>query len=252
MLGPKDSRVSVRIRTASGIREMVLPRSRPDIAVQTQFDHPAFAMLSGNIGYVSLARLGTLAMFDSAMKMLADTRGLIIDDRIRGSANTPFRLFQFIHDPAPWIRRVESTASMHETEGPMTALSSGQAWTVPFPEAGVRPYTKPLVVITWNGDVSRGESWAQWLRISKRATFVGEATNGTYGTRDAIRLPGGAAFTFTVGRALWPDGSKYHGIGVVPDVLVTPTLAGLRENRDELFDSAKRTLEKILVSPRSR
>lgn len=97
--------------------------------------------------------------------------------------------------------------------------------------------------------MSRGALWAQWLRLSKRATFVGEPTSGTYGSKDGITLPAGVVFYFTVGRALWPDGRKYHGVGVVPDVVIKPTLAGLRENRDGMFDGAVRTLRKILRTP---
>ncbi|MDR2130718.1 MAG: hypothetical protein LBP56_06075 [Odoribacteraceae bacterium] len=33
-----------------------------------------------------------------------------------------------------------------------------------------------------------------------------------------------------------PDGSRHHRIDVIPDVLVTPTIKGLREGRDEVLE----------------
>jgi C-terminal processing protease CtpA/Prc len=95
-------------------------------------------------------------------------------------------------------------------------------------------------------DVSYGESLAQKLRIAGRATLVGEPTNGTFGWRDGITLPGGAVVYFTRGRALWPTGEKYHGVGVLPDVPAQPTLSGLRRGRDEVYETALATLKRLL------
>ena len=63
---------------------------------------------------------------------------------------------------------------------------------------------------------------------------MGTPTNGTYGSMQQVTLPGGARFGFTGTRALFPDGRKYHGIGVVPEVFVEPTFEGLRAGRDEV------------------
>jgi C-terminal processing protease CtpA/Prc len=47
---------------------------------------------------------------------------------------------------------------------------------------------------------------------------------------------------FTTTRVLYPDGSKHHGVGIVPDVFVEPTQSGLRAHRDEVYETAVATL----------
>jgi C-terminal processing protease CtpA/Prc len=107
-------------------------------------------------------------------------------------------------------------------------------------------FTKPLVVMIGRADLSYGESLAQKLRIAGRAIFVGEPTNGTFGWKDGITLPGGARVHFSRGRELWPSGAEYHGVGVVPDVSAHPTVAGLRRGQDEVYEVALETLKRIL------
>jgi C-terminal processing protease CtpA/Prc len=82
--------------------------------------------------------------------------------------------------------------------------------------------------------------------LSHRATFVGEPTNGTYFTVHGITIPGGAFVRFTRVRAVWPDGRKYHGVGVVPDVHAEATVAGIRQHRDEVYEEAVATLRRIV------
>jgi hypothetical protein len=43
-------------------------------------------------------------------------------------------------------------------------------------------------------------------------------------------------FRMTGLEVLNPDGSRHHRIDVIPDVLVTPTIKGLREGRDEVLE----------------
>jgi C-terminal processing protease CtpA/Prc len=148
--------------------------------------------------------------------------------------------------PFEWTRELESMSFMHGSFSPQIALGGWRQWTVPF-RFGKWKYTQPLVVMISNVNISSGESLAQALKFSNRAVLVGNQTNGTYGSRDGITLPGGARFEFTVGRALFPSGEKYHRIGIQPDVEVTPTIAGLRAGRDETLDVAVATLKKLVA-----
>jgi hypothetical protein len=251
LLGAKDSRVTMRARTQSGVRDFVLPRSRGfgGVYAGPLFDHPAFSVLPGNIGFLNLAKLRSAADFDSGMTALSATRGMIVDDQGAPAGAGNFDLFRFIADPAPFMRRVESVTYLHGSEMPANGFVSSESWTVPSPRRAPS-YTKPLVVMIGLENISRYESLAQWLKLSKRATFVGRPTNGTYGTKDGVTLPGGAVFHFTAGRAVLPDGTKYHGVGIVPDVRAEATMDGLRSGRDEVFEAAVRTMQTILRGSR--
>jgi hypothetical protein len=225
-----------------------LPRSRPFILRDPTplFPHPAYAVLPGNIGFIDLGQMTSQDALDRALNALANTRGMLLDDRSLAAYYAQHVVYRFIRDPIPCMRRVESISYLWYHAFPTQALGARQCWTVPLVSRTAPIYTKPLVVMISRADVSYGESLAQKLRIAQRATLVGEPTNGTFGGRDGITLPGGAVVHFTRGRVVWPSGAKYHGIGVLPDVPAHPTLAGLRRGRDEVFETALATLKRLL------
>jgi hypothetical protein len=66
---------------------------------------------------------------------------------------------------------------------------------------------------------------------SQTAGADGEITNG-------LSLPGGISTYFSSNRISYPNGQATQRIGIVPDVQVTPTQAGLRAGRDELVEAA--------------
>ena len=51
-------------------------------------------------------------------------------------------------------------------------------------------------------------------------------------------LPDGTRVSWTGQKAVRPDGSRLHGVGIRPAVAVTRTLKGLAAGRDEALDKA--------------
>jgi hypothetical protein len=49
---------------------------------------------------------------------------------------------------------------------------------------------------------------------------------------------------FTGDGVFYPDRRPTQRIGLVPDVQVTPTIAGIKAGRDEVLEEAQRQLEK--------
>jgi C-terminal processing protease CtpA/Prc len=246
--GPRNSTLRLRVRSASGVHEVSLPRSRRFAFRDPAplFPHPAYAILPGNIGFIDLGQVTSPGALDSAMSALSNTRGMLLDDRSAAAYNAQHIVYRFIRDPMPCMRRVESISYLGYPVFPTQALGGTQCWSVPLVSKSSPAYTKPLVVMIGRADVSYGESLAQKLRIAGRATLVGEPTNGTYGWKDGITLPGGATVHFTRGRALWPSGEKYHGVGVLPDVPAHATFLGVRQGRDEVYETAVATLRRLL------
>jgi len=75
----------------------------------------------------------------------------------------------------------------------------------------------------------------------KLATIVGSTTAGTNGNGNvaSFQVPGGFKIGFTGMRVTRHDGrTPFHLAGIVPDITVVPTLAGLREGRDEVLERA--------------
>jgi len=253
MTGPRSSVVRLGVRTAAGVHQVTLPRSRPGrmLVLSASNSHPAYAVLAGNLGYIDLTRVTSLEQFDTAMKAMSGTEGLVLDRR--GGAQSDFEaiLPWFITEPAPWLRRMWSVSYVSFSgEFPTRAVGAQQAWTVfdwpPFaPVPRPRVYDKPVVLLTGE-NVSHSESLAAWFRLSKRATLVGAPTDGTQYSADSFVLPGGARWQITRVRIVWPDGSTFHRTGVVPDVLVKPTIAGVRAGRDEVYEAGLATLRRLV------
>lgn len=96
-----------------------------------------------------------------------------------------------------------------------------------------------IVFLTDGRAISYAESLLGYVADRKLATIVGGATAGTNGNVVAFDVPGGFRILFTGMRVTGHDGrTPHHLVGVKPGVPVAPTLAGLREGRDEVLDRA--------------
>ena len=69
-------------------------------------------------------------------------------------------------------------------------------------------------------------------------TFIGSPTNGTNGDITNMVLPGNLIVSFTGQEVRFPDGRQLQRVGVQPDIVVRPTIAGIRAGRDEVLEAA--------------
>lgn len=99
-------------------------------------------------------------------------------------------------------------------------------------------YTGPIVLLTSPITVSAAENFSMMLTGADRVTVVGRNSAGTNGNITGARLPGGFYFTFTGMQVLFPDGSRFHGVGIQPDVEVVPTPQDYADGRDPELEAA--------------
>jgi C-terminal processing protease CtpA/Prc len=95
-----------------------------------------------------------------------------------------------------------------------------QYWTLPY-VPGRRFIDKPVYVLTSKVTFSGGEEFAYDLQALKRATIVGEKTDGGAHAGASYRLhPHFKAF-IPIGRVINPiTGTNWEGCGVSPDIIV--------------------------------
>ena len=86
--------------------------------------------------------------------------------------------------------------------------------------------------------MSYPESISSYFEAYDIGTIVGEPTGGTNGDFNLMILPGVYIVNFTGKKVVKHDGSPFHGIGILPDVYVSPTIAGIREGKDEILEKA--------------
>ena len=56
-------------------------------------------------------------------------------------------------------------------------------------------------------------------------------------------LPGGYRITWTGMKVLKHDGSRHHGVGILPTIPVTRTRAGIAAGRDEILERGIRAVK---------
>jgi C-terminal processing protease CtpA/Prc len=66
---------------------------------------------------------------------------------------------------------------------------------------------------------------------------VGSTTAGADGNVSRIPLPGNVEGMISGIGVFYPDGRPTQRIGIVPDLVVRPTVAGIRAGRDEVLEA---------------
>jgi carboxyl-terminal processing protease len=90
----------------------------------------------------------------------------------------------------------------------------------------------PLVILVGPGSASGAEVIAGALRDHQRAVLVGETTFGKGSVNHLRELSDGGAIYITIARWLTPNGEQIEGIGLAPDIQVTPSEEDIEADRD--------------------
>lgn len=191
-------------------------------------------ILPGNIGYIDLDRL-SYDMLDSAFARVKNTRAIIFDMR-----GYPKGLFWAI---APRLTRTPKCAAMLHTPMPghqSPAPATETLCQMIYAGEASQHYAKPTVMLIDERSVSQAEHTGLYLKAANGTRFVGTRTAGANGELATMVLPGGITVGFTGQAVTWPDGRQLQRVGLKPDVLVVPTVAGIRAGRDEILDAAVR------------
>lgn len=85
---------------------------------------------------------------------------------------------------------------------------------------------------------SQSESILGYVKGLKLGTIIGKASSGTNGDVQTINLFNDFRVFFTGAKVTNADGTKSHYKGIIPDIIVRPTPAGLKSGRDEVLDRA--------------
>ena len=194
---------------------------------------PAFRLLSPKVAYLKLSSANASQVADD-IKQAADTKGLIIDARNYPSEFVVFTLGSLLVDrPTPFARFT------------MGDLSNPGAfhWTPPQILAPKAPhYHGKIVILVDEVTQSQAEYTTMAFRTAPSALVVGSMTAGADGNVSRIPLPGDL-FTLISGIGVfYPDRRPTQRIGIVPDVVVEPTIASVRVGRDPVLEEALRLI----------
>lgn len=195
-----------------------------------------YKFIDGNIGYVTLASIQNedIPLIKDIFK---DTKGMVIDIRNYPSAFVPFLLGSyFVSATVPFVKfthgSVDNPGEFTFGEGPKIAKPK-------------ETYRGKLVVIVNEYSQSQAEYTAMAFRAGANTTIVGSTTAGADGNVSTILLPGGLRTMISGIGVYYPDGTETQRIGIVPDIVVEPTINGIRNGRDEVLEKAVEVINSV-------
>jgi C-terminal processing protease CtpA/Prc len=107
----------------------------------------------------------------------------------------------------------------------------------------------PIAILISNTTGSAAEDFLIGFDYLKRATLIGEKTNGSTGEPFSFELPNGGSCRICTHKTTYPDGRKFVGIGIKPDIEIIPDLSFYLSNEDKVLNEAIRFLnEKVNYS----
>jgi C-terminal processing protease CtpA/Prc len=106
-------------------------------------------------------------------------------------------------------------------------------------------YAGKTVALIDDASLSIAAEGAMCFKAANGTVLIGSTAVPTFsGHSTVFDVPGGAKIYFSGQSARWPDGAALQQGVVHPDVEVLPTIAGIREGRDEVLDKAIAYLSK--------
>lgn len=243
LLGPEGSTAALAVRDREDRVQVVrLPR-------RASFRPACYGCRSGemlhwvgdSIGYVDLDRLPE-SLVDSMFAMFRHARGIIFDMRgyPQGTAwSIAPRLTDRKQVMAARFRRRQAVAPRAAVGFDGTAaLDATLDFEQYLPPTTASRYHGPTVMLIDERTISQAEHTGLFFRAANGTVFVGSPTAGADGDVTTVVVPGGIIVRFTGHEVRHPDGRALHRVGLVPDVEVKPTIAGIRAGRDEVLERA--------------
>jgi carboxyl-terminal processing protease len=223
--GPKESKVSVSIKSPEGIvRKIFLTRKSSGLAMIPGLTRPEleYRELGGGLAYVALnsfANRDIVQMFTEKFREISQAKGLIIDVRKNSGGSS-----RYGH---------EIIARLIDKAIPATR------WKTPQYRAAFRAW-------------GRAEQW-QWYdggykmidpkAVAPFPTIVGQKSRGSTGQPLRFRFLDGKIFgRVCTKRDQYPDGRDFVGTGIIPDIEIHPTPADIAAGRDVVLEKGLEVL----------
>jgi C-terminal processing protease CtpA/Prc len=188
-----------------------------------------FQRLTDDVAYLKLSSVSA-AQASEYIRKASGSKVLVIDIRNYPSEFVVFALGSHLVSKETEFARF----TVGNPANPGTFL-----WTRPVALLPAPPmYSGSVVILVDESSQSQAEYTAMAFRSAPNSLVVGSTTAGADGNVSRIGLPGGLRTLISGIGVFYPDRRPTQQVGVVPDLVVQPTIAGIREGRDEVLEAA--------------
>jgi C-terminal processing protease CtpA/Prc len=228
---------TIAIRRESQELKLTIERAPFSASEFSSYTHdlpgPVFRLLSKDVAYLKLSSVKA-SDAPQYIEQAAGTKGLIIDIRNYPSEFMVFKLGSLLVE--------RETAFARFTWGDLSNPGAFH-WGDPFSLSPQRPhYSGRIVIMVDESSMSQAEYTSMAFRAAHRAIVVGNTTAGADGNVSPFVLPGDLRTMISGIGVFYPNKAPTQRIGIVPNVVVKPTIAGIRAGRDEVLEEALRQI----------
>lgn len=240
--GAEGSRLTLTVRDLSNrTKELSLARKKEyEDKAEGERRGDLLMLMGADIGYCDLDRL-KVSSVDEMFEKFRATRGIIFDMRGYPPGNAAFVIASRLAGRGPVVVARGDLPVLLSPSDAGGSPSSQRTVTTTFeslPPSDKRGYDGKTVVLIDERAQSLAEESALMLKSAARATLIGTPTAGADGNVTNLYVPGGVLIQFTGVGVSYPDGRQLQRVGLIPDIEVAQTIAGIRAGRDEVLETA--------------
>ncbi len=227
-----DVRRNEEVFTVKGTRVPVGKLAR---VLGRTHDRPgdAFQMLSPEVAYLKLSSVKQPEAKAYVERALG-AKGWVLDLRNYPSAFMVFALGgHLVGEPSEFAR---FTGGDLRNPG---AFRFGKPLSL---QPATPRYEGKVVILVDEVTQSSAEYTTMAFRVAPGAKVIGSTTAAADGNASQIPLPGGLGTMISGIGVFYPDKRPTQRIGIIPDMEVKPTIAGIRAGRDEVLEAALREI----------
>jgi len=188
------------------------------------------------IAYIDFALLEP-SKIDSLMQLFKDRKGIIFDLRGYNDDGNLMKVFNYLLPKPAWFGI--------KTQ-PLFNMPGKFAWRDHIINEDYKfigkenfDYYRGKVMVLINEHTQSAEElWAMVFKKVPGVTFIGSQTAGADGTKTFIKMTNGSQLWFSGLGIYYPDGKETQRIGILPDIIVKPSIESIQKNRDALAEAA--------------
>ena len=199
----------------------------------------SFKLIDNNIGYITLESIKEKDIAE-IKKTFSKTKGIVIDIRNYPNTFVPYLLGSyFVSKETPFVKFTKVN--------PNNPGEFNFAGSLKIKPDADNLYDGKLVVLVNEFSQSQSEFTAMAFRAGINTTIIGSTTAGADGNVSNISIPGGLSSSFSGIGVYYPNGKKTQRVGIIPDIVIEPTIKGIKLGRDELLEKAIEIIEIIEI-----
>ncbi len=193
-----------------------------------------YKWVGNKVGYIDHGKLKARDL-TTVFEQFKEARGIIIDLRNYPFDNLMHKLPEYLlPEPRPFVKHL--VPDIHHP-GCFSFKASSVTGT-----ARSNPYRGKVVLLIDETTQSSSEYHAMAYRTAPNCVVIGTHSAGADGNVSEIILPGYIKTRFSGVGIFYPDGSPTQRTGIIPDIIVRPTVAGIIAGRDEILEKAVKVI----------